>query len=527
MIDDLRLAGRSGERLATGDADGHDASGTIDIVVPTVGRPSLARLLTALAAEPTPPPAPRPCVIVVDDRPRHRNGTLPPPLDIPIGMVLVHSGGRGPAAARNTGWRAGRGDWVVFLDDDVEPAPGWLAALRRDLAALAGDDGPRRHVSQGRLEVPLPTHRRPTDTERNVANLAGAPWITADLAVSRWLLSLTGGFDERFPRAYREDTELALRLQRAGVTCVRGSRLVHHPVRPAPWWDSVRRQAGNAEDARLRALHGTRWREDAGVAPGHLRRHAATTAALAAICLAAAARRRRSAASAAAGWAASTGWFTWARVRPGPRSVREVAAMAITSALIPPAAVAWRLRGHLDGRRRASRPAAAVLFDRDGTLVHDVPYNGDPDRVALRPGAREALAEVRRAGLRVGLITNQSGIGRGEIDEADVRGVHERLQQLLGRFDTIEHCPHLPADRCPCRKPAPAMVRRAARHLGVDPEDCWVIGDIAADIQAAHQAGARAVLVPTDVTRPDEVRLAPLVAADLRAAVALVLEGSR
>jgi histidinol phosphatase-like enzyme len=84
-------------------------------------------------------------------------------------------------------------------------------------------------------------------------------------------------------------------------------------------------------------------------------------------------------------------------------------------------------------------------------------------------------------------------------------------------------CPHGPDDGCACRKPAPGLVLQAARWLGVDPARCALVGDIGADVGAAQAAGARAVLVPTPVTRPEEVAAAPAVAPDLAAAVALLL----
>jgi histidinol-phosphate phosphatase family protein len=169
-----------------------------------------------------------------------------------------------------------------------------------------------------------------------------------------------------------------------------------------------------------------------------------------------------------------------------------------------------------------------VLFDRDGTLVHDVPYNGDPALVRPVDGAREALDRVRRAGLRVGLVSNQSGVARGLVTADGVHAVNQRLQELLGPFDTVQVCPHGPEDGCGCRKPAPGMVLAAARELGVDPSEVVVVGDIGADVGAARGAGAAAVLVPTPVTRPEEVaaaRLHGVVAADLAEAVELVLGG--
>jgi histidinol-phosphate phosphatase family protein len=171
------------------------------------------------------------------------------------------------------------------------------------------------------------------------------------------------------------------------------------------------------------------------------------------------------------------------------------------------------------------RPAAAVLFDRDGTLVHDVPYNGDPLLVRPVDGAVEAVAAVRRAGLRTAVVTNQSGVGRGLLVPEEVAAVNAMVDALLGPFDSWQVCPHVDEDRCECRKPRPAMILGAARRLGVFPGSCVVIGDTGGDVDAARNAGARAVLVPTPVTRIDEVGAAPAVAPDLRSAVALVLQG--
>jgi len=164
-----------------------------------------------------------------------------------------------------------------------------------------------------------------------------------------------------------------------------------------------------------------------------------------------------------------------------------------------------------------------VLFDRDGTLVVDVPYNGDPARVRLMPGAREAVRSLHARGVPMAVVSNQSGVARGLLGMAEVEAVNRRVEELLGvAFALWAVCPHGPADGCPCRKPAPGLVHRAARHIGVAPGDCAVIGDIGADMGAAAAAGARAVLVPTPVTRPEEVRAAPAVAPDLGGALRLL-----
>lgn len=171
----------------------------------------------------------------------------------------------------------------------------------------------------------------------------------------------------------------------------------------------------------------------------------------------------------------------------------------------------------------------AVLFDRDGTLCIDVPYNGDRNRVVPVPGASAALEKLRAAGIATAVISNQSGIARGLHTSEQVEAVNERLAELLGPLGPVFYCPHAPADACRCRKPQPGLVIDAAGALGVDPADCVVIGDIAADLGAARAAGARAVLVPTEMTRDaevDEARCTAAVAPDLLSAVELVLSGT-
>ncbi|GAA0389425.1 hypothetical protein GCM10009530_45660 [Microbispora corallina] len=175
---------------------------------------------------------------------------------------------------------------------------------------------------------------------------------------------------------------------------------------------------------------------------------------------------------------------------------------------------------------RHSRRPAAVLFDRDGTLIRDVPYNSDPNLVEPVPGAGRALDRLRRAGLPMGIVSNQSGVARGIISPEALREVNARVEELLGPFDVWAVCPHDDDDGCDCRKPAPGLVLRAARTLGVAPGDCVVIGDIGRDVAAARAAGARGILVPTPVTLPEEVAAAPEVAPDLGAAVDMVLDGA-
>ncbi|MFP5334393.1 MAG: HAD-IIIA family hydrolase [Actinomycetes bacterium] len=488
------------------------------VVVPSLGRPSLHRLLSTLALQGGPLPEE---VVVVDDR---RDPV--PPLDVTadaagtLRVRVVKGFGRGPAAARNLGWQLVTTEWVAFLDDDVELPPGWASALAADLAVAGPDVG----GSQGRLHVPLPTGRRPTDWERSTAGLQDAAWATADMAYRRAALQAVAGFDERFPRAYREDADLALRVRRAGWRLVRGTRTAVHPVRPTDDLVSLRVQAGNADDALMRRLHGRRWRLEAQAGRGRLGWHAATVAGAAVAVAGGLGRSPRTALAGAVLWAALTLDFARRRIVPGPRDAVETRRMLVTSVAIPFAAVGHRLAGQWRHRRAGPwpTPVRAVLFDRDGTLVHDVPYNGDPAAVRPVPGAREVLDRLRGAGVRVGVVTNQSAVGRGLLHRADVDAVNARVEQLLGPFDTWQVCPHAPDDECACRKPRPGMVHAGAKALGVRPHEVAVVGDIAADVEAARAAGARAVLVPTPVTRAEEVADAPVVAPDLAAAVTVL-----
>lgn len=493
------------------------------VVIPTIGRPSLDTLLGALDAAARRGPYPA-AVILVDDRPGDEASVRPltPATSLPV--EVVRSGGLGPAAARNRGWRRARTPWVSFLDDDVIPDDDWLVRLSEDLRVL----GPGVAGIQGRVRVPLPGDRRPTDWERNTAGLAEAAWITADMTYRRYELARAGGFDERFPAAYREDADLALRVEALGGRLVVGKRGVTHPVRPASDWVSLKVQRGNADDLLMVRMHGQDWWERAAAPRGRKGSQRVLTAALGVAAVAGLLGRRRVATAAALGYLGGVAEFAWRRIAPGPRDATEVRRMVLTSLAIPPVA---RWHAWLGAwRHRAAAPWRGlpdlVLFDRDGTLVHDVPYNGDPSLVEPVAGARALLDALRAGGVRTGIVTNQSGIATGRITRAAADAVNAEVARLLGPFDVVLMCPHAPADGCDCRKPAPGMVKQACELLDAPAERVVVVGDIRSDVDAALAAGADALLVPNAATSPDDLRDSVPTAADLTEAMARLLRTS-
>ena len=326
------------------------------VVIPTIGRPSLGVLLRALDQAAAVAAGPQ-TVVVVDDR----TGDGPP---LGLGATALHlrvvrSGGKGPAAARNRGWRALPADlpWVVFLDDDVIVSSDWCERLQPDLALADTPGRDRVGASSAILQVPRVPGRRPTDDERRTIALDGARWITADMAYRRDVLDALEGFDERFPRAYREDSDLALRTVLSGWTVAQGQRVSVHPLKRGPWWLSVRNQSGNADDSLLRAKFGPKWRSRIGEGGGRMGRHVVATAAVPAFMAAVLhtmadrpGRLRGVAIGSGLVWAALTAEFATQRIRSGPLTPKEVAIMIITSAVIPPVAVyhraraAWRWR---------------------------------------------------------------------------------------------------------------------------------------------------------------------------------------
>ena len=189
-------------------------------------------------------------------------------------------------------------------------------------------------------------------------------------------------------------------------------------------------------------------------------------------------------------------------------------------------------------RTVALRPA--VFLDRDGVLVDELDFLTDADALRLLPGAAAAVRELNQHGIPAVVVTNQSAVARGLVDERGLGVIHERLRERLAEggahLDAIFYCPHHPTEGhaphrvvCDCRKPAPGLLLRAARMLGLDLERSWIVGDSARDLEAGAAAGVRGVLVATGKGVREHARLvaagrAPQhFAPDVHAAVELVL----
>jgi D-glycero-D-manno-heptose 1,7-bisphosphate phosphatase len=154
-----------------------------------------------------------------------------------------------------------------------------------------------------------------------------------------------------------------------------------------------------------------------------------------------------------------------------------------------------------DTERLEMTPRRFVVLDRDGTLIVERHYLADPELVELVPGAAEGLRRLRALGLGVIVVTNQSAIERGYLDQARLDLIHDRLRELLAAEGTqlngIYVCPHLAEHGCRCRKPLPGLLEQAARELQFDLARCFVVGDKPCDIDLGRAVGATTLLVRT------------------------------
>jgi GT2 family glycosyltransferase len=309
----------------------------ISVVIPTYRRPDLlSRCLAALGSQSL--DHSRFEVIVADDAAEPRIQQLVRGIAGQAGMprlVYVPVKHRhGPAAARNQGWWQARGEIIAFTDDDTIPEPNWLAAV--DQAFQDGVD-----AGWGKLIMPLPPS--PTDYEYNAAQLADAPFVTANCFCRRLVLESVGGFDERFGAAWREDSDLWFRLLEQGhrIVLVPEAR-VAHPIRPAAWGVSLSQLRKTIYDALLYKKHPDYYRERIGSAPWDY------YLIVAGLLLAIASQSRHSWGGIATGWGiwlSLTAAFLVRRLRRTSRRFSHVLEMVVTSILIPPLAIYYRLLG--------------------------------------------------------------------------------------------------------------------------------------------------------------------------------------
>jgi len=320
----------------------------ISVVIPTYKRPSLLfRCLSALYRQDF--DEKRFEIVVVTD------GPDPITVDVlesllpagPLTRWLSNPEKRGPAAARNLGWRSAQGRFIVFTDDDCVPARGWLTAYWDALYTYKGESRLNGYFGEclafrGPVYVPCPT--RPTDHEKNTAGLQTAAFVTANCACTRAALEKIGGFDESFTMAWREDSDLEFRLVEEGVPIVTvpGGRVVH-PVRQAPWGISLKEQKKSLFNALLYKKHPELFRRRIYRRP--FWNYYAMIVLLVVAVFAAMLRHPFIAGVAAGGWAVLTLDFTRKRLRGTSRTPAHIAEMAVTSICIPFLSVFWTLYG--------------------------------------------------------------------------------------------------------------------------------------------------------------------------------------
>jgi D-glycero-D-manno-heptose 1,7-bisphosphate phosphatase len=182
-------------------------------------------------------------------------------------------------------------------------------------------------------------------------------------------------------------------------------------------------------------------------------------------------------------------------------------------------------------------PTPAVFLDKDGTLIDDVPYNVNPRRIQLAPGAMEGAGLLAEAGFALVVVSNQSGIARGLFDAREIVAVERRVRDLLAAEGVplagFYYCPHHPQGKvprysidCDCRKPRPGMILDAADDLELDLDRSWMVGDILDDVEAGHRAGCRTVLIDNGhetLWRWNPLRRPDVVAPDLAVAARVIL----
>jgi GT2 family glycosyltransferase/uncharacterized membrane protein YqaE (UPF0057 family) len=317
----------------------------ISVVVPTCGRAELLnRCLAALVSQEFDPD--RYEIIIVDDSPSAATKKIVEMWACRMsdrGLAVVYipnHGPHGPAAARNRGWQAARSDIIAFTDDDTVPTAQWL---KLGLEAF-GESRDEADAIWGSIEMPLST--APTDYERDAKHLETAEFVTANCMCRRPILMEVGGFDERFRFAWREDSDFYFNLldHNARIRHV-PSAVVIHPVRPAPWGVSISQQKKILFDALLYKKHPQRYRQKIRATPRW--DYYLIVLSLLVAPIAALAGAGMLATISGAIWLGMTAWLFAKRMQGTTKTFSHVAEMLLTSILIPPLAVYWRMVGAL------------------------------------------------------------------------------------------------------------------------------------------------------------------------------------
>jgi D-glycero-D-manno-heptose 1,7-bisphosphate phosphatase len=170
-----------------------------------------------------------------------------------------------------------------------------------------------------------------------------------------------------------------------------------------------------------------------------------------------------------------------------------------------------------------------IVLDRDGTIIEECSYLSNPEQIRLIPGTAQALRELTELGFGLVVITNQSGVGRGLFDLAQLEKIHERMGQMFAAegvpLDGIYFCPHRPEDGCSCRKPEVSLAEQAASQLNFNLQASIVIGDKASDIEMGRRVGAITFLVRTGYgaqVAAENSSAPDYIVDDLRAAVEII-----
>jgi histidinol-phosphate phosphatase family protein len=168
----------------------------------------------------------------------------------------------------------------------------------------------------------------------------------------------------------------------------------------------------------------------------------------------------------------------------------------------------------------------AVFLDRDGTICKDVHYMSSPDQLELLPGVVEGISLLNSLGLKVIIVTNQSGIARGYFTEEALNEIHQKMLKMLSeggaRIDGIYYCPHHPNEGCECRKPKIGLLLKAAQDFKLDLKNCFMIGDKCIDVQAGRNAGCTTILIPSTETEKEIIPQPDYIAANFYEAAKII-----